>query len=264
MSGSIATIVATSRVVMAKSQIPNQNLKSPRVARHRPRRRQKQPHGAGQGDAAVWAGADAPARRAVARLGRSADRRRGRAGQATAAVAGRTCSLARDEHEAPRDRCEGLLAGLTAIAPQADAAYATSCDVPLLAPAFVRAMIDRLGDAEIAVPGRGRLCASAGGRLSDHACCPHIGSFSPPISSGQRSCSIASRRDPRFPSTNCEPPIRSSPRCAISIDRKTISRRSARRAMSPKRRLSLHSKRLIPDQKFARCPLAQQSQSSGK
>jgi molybdopterin-guanine dinucleotide biosynthesis protein A len=59
--------------------------------------------------------------------------------------------IARDEREG-RGPLEGLLAGLTAIAPHADAAYATSCDVPLLAPAFVRAMIGRLDDCEIAVP----------------------------------------------------------------------------------------------------------------
>jgi molybdopterin-guanine dinucleotide biosynthesis protein A len=58
--------------------------------------------------------------------------------------------LARDEREA-RGPLEGLSAGLAAIAPHAAAAYATSCDVPLLQPAFVQAMIDRLGDAEIAV-----------------------------------------------------------------------------------------------------------------
>jgi molybdopterin-guanine dinucleotide biosynthesis protein A len=62
--------------------------------------------------------------------------------------------LARDEHEG-RGPLEGLLAGLTTIAPHADAAYATSCDVPLLAPAFVQAMIDRLGDADIAVAVEG-------------------------------------------------------------------------------------------------------------
>jgi molybdopterin-guanine dinucleotide biosynthesis protein A len=60
-------------------------------------------------------------------------------------------TLARDEREA-RGPLEGLLAGLTAIAPQADSAYATSCDVPLLQPAFVQAMIDRLGEADIVVP----------------------------------------------------------------------------------------------------------------
>ncbi len=58
--------------------------------------------------------------------------------------------LARDEREA-RGPLEGLLAGLAAIAPHAGAAYATSCDVPLLQPAFVQAIIDRLGDADIAV-----------------------------------------------------------------------------------------------------------------
>jgi molybdenum cofactor guanylyltransferase len=59
--------------------------------------------------------------------------------------------LAWDEREA-RGPLEGLLAGLTAIAPYADAAYATSCDVPLLAPAFVNAIAERLGEHDIAVP----------------------------------------------------------------------------------------------------------------
>jgi molybdopterin-guanine dinucleotide biosynthesis protein A len=59
--------------------------------------------------------------------------------------------IARDEREA-RGPLEGLFAGLSALAPYAEAAYATSCDVPLLQPAFVQAMIDRLGDADIAVP----------------------------------------------------------------------------------------------------------------
>jgi molybdopterin-guanine dinucleotide biosynthesis protein A len=59
--------------------------------------------------------------------------------------------IARDEREA-RGPLEGLLAGLSAIAPHAEAAYATSCDVPLLAAEFVRAMIERLENFEIAVP----------------------------------------------------------------------------------------------------------------
>jgi molybdenum cofactor guanylyltransferase len=61
---------------------------------------------------------------------------------------------ARDEREG-RGPLEGLLAGLTAIDRHADAAYATSCDVPLLAPAFVQAMTDRLGEADIVVPVEG-------------------------------------------------------------------------------------------------------------
>jgi molybdopterin-guanine dinucleotide biosynthesis protein A len=60
----------------------------------------------------------------------------------------------RDEREG-RGPLEGLLAGLTAVASHAEAAYATSCDVPLLLPAFVRHMIERLGDNEIAVAVEG-------------------------------------------------------------------------------------------------------------
>ena len=60
-------------------------------------------------------------------------------------------------HDAKESRgpLEGLRAGLAAIVPHAQAAYATSCDVPLLVPAFVTAMIDQLGDFDIAVPVEG-------------------------------------------------------------------------------------------------------------
>jgi molybdopterin-guanine dinucleotide biosynthesis protein A len=63
--------------------------------------------------------------------------------------------IARDEREG-RGPLEGLLAGLTAIAPHVDAAYATSCDVPLLVPEFVEVMVRRLKDAAIAVPVEGQ------------------------------------------------------------------------------------------------------------
>jgi molybdenum cofactor guanylyltransferase len=63
--------------------------------------------------------------------------------------------VARDDREG-RGPLEGLLAGLAAIAPHADAAFATSCDVPLLVPAFVDVMIRRLKDASIAVPVEGQ------------------------------------------------------------------------------------------------------------
>lgn len=59
--------------------------------------------------------------------------------------------VTRDQREG-RGPLEGLLAGLTAIAPHADAAYATSCDVPLLATEFVRHMLGQLADNDIAVP----------------------------------------------------------------------------------------------------------------
>ena len=63
--------------------------------------------------------------------------------------------ITRDEREG-RGPLEGLLAGLTALAPHCDAAYATSCDVPLLVPAFVREMIARLDGHDIAVPVEGQ------------------------------------------------------------------------------------------------------------
>jgi molybdopterin-guanine dinucleotide biosynthesis protein A len=59
--------------------------------------------------------------------------------------------ITRDEREG-RGPLEGLLAGLSALTGRADAAYATSCDVPLLESAFVRQMISRLGAHDIAVP----------------------------------------------------------------------------------------------------------------
>jgi len=62
--------------------------------------------------------------------------------------------VARDEREG-RGPLEGLLAGLAALPPNVEAAYATSCDVPLLVPAFVQSIIERVGDAEIAVPVEG-------------------------------------------------------------------------------------------------------------
>lgn len=54
-----------------------------------------------------------------------------------------------------RGPLEGLLAGLTALPEDVAAAYATSCDVPLLVPDFVRRMFDLLGDHSAAVPVSG-------------------------------------------------------------------------------------------------------------
>jgi len=58
--------------------------------------------------------------------------------------------VARDEREA-RGPLEGLRAGLKALPESVDAAYVTSCDVPLLVPAFVKHMLGLLGDHDIAV-----------------------------------------------------------------------------------------------------------------
>ena len=59
-------------------------------------------------------------------------------------------SVARDEREA-KGPLEGIRAGLSALPESIDAAYITSCDVPLLAPAFVERMIELMGDHDIAV-----------------------------------------------------------------------------------------------------------------
>lgn len=62
--------------------------------------------------------------------------------------------VARDERQ-DRGPLEGLAAGLRALADKVDAVYATSCDVPLLVPAFVARMFDLLGEHQIAVPRDG-------------------------------------------------------------------------------------------------------------
>jgi molybdopterin-guanine dinucleotide biosynthesis protein A len=60
-------------------------------------------------------------------------------------------ALVRDD-ERGRGPLQGLAAGLAALRGRADAAYLSSCDVPFLRPAFVRRLIDLLGDAAICVP----------------------------------------------------------------------------------------------------------------
>ncbi len=51
-----------------------------------------------------------------------------------------------------RGPLQGLLAGLNALEGKIDAVYLSSCDVPLLQPAFIRRMIDLIGDQAVAVP----------------------------------------------------------------------------------------------------------------
>ena len=59
-------------------------------------------------------------------------------------------TVTRDERE-QRGPLEGLRAGLRALPSSAGIAYVTSCDVPLLVPAFVERMVELLGDHDIAV-----------------------------------------------------------------------------------------------------------------
>ncbi len=59
-------------------------------------------------------------------------------------------TVARDEREG-RGPLEGLRAGLTALPDTVDAAYVTSCDVPLLVPGFVRRMVELADGYDVAV-----------------------------------------------------------------------------------------------------------------
>jgi molybdopterin-guanine dinucleotide biosynthesis protein A len=59
--------------------------------------------------------------------------------------------VARDDIEG-QGPLGGLAAGLAALRGRVDAAYVSACDVPLLKAAFIRALIDALGDHELAVP----------------------------------------------------------------------------------------------------------------
>jgi molybdenum cofactor guanylyltransferase len=63
----------------------------------------------------------------------------------------RTVGIVRDE-EKGRGPLQGLAAGLPALQGQANAAYVSSCDVPFLSAAFVRRLIELLGDEAICVP----------------------------------------------------------------------------------------------------------------
>jgi molybdopterin-guanine dinucleotide biosynthesis protein A len=58
--------------------------------------------------------------------------------------------IARDEHE-ERGPLEGLRAGLKTLPADVECAYVTSCDVPLLEPAFVRQLLDFARGYDVAV-----------------------------------------------------------------------------------------------------------------
>ena len=59
------------------------------------------------------------------------------------------------DRQAYQGPLEGLATGFRALGDGVDAAYATGCDVPLLAPAFVNQMFNSLGEYDIAVPRDG-------------------------------------------------------------------------------------------------------------
>jgi molybdopterin-guanine dinucleotide biosynthesis protein A len=59
------------------------------------------------------------------------------------------------DQERGRGPLQGLAAGLAALAGRCEDAYASSCDVPFLRPAFVRRLIELRGDCAICVPEGG-------------------------------------------------------------------------------------------------------------
>jgi len=63
----------------------------------------------------------------------------------------RSVEVAHDRHE-DRGPLEGLAVGLRAIEGRAEAAFVTTCDAPLLRPAFVRRLVEMSADHTIAVP----------------------------------------------------------------------------------------------------------------
>ena len=62
-----------------------------------------------------------------------------------------TVRIAHDQHP-DRGPLEGITAGLRVLSGEVEVAYVTSCDVPLLVPAFVERMFALLGNYDAAVP----------------------------------------------------------------------------------------------------------------
>lgn len=81
-------------------------------------------------------------------------------------------SIVRDEYES-LGPLAGIATGLDALRDRADAAFVTSCDAPLLQPAFVQRLIELLGDHDVAAPTDGQydhvLSAVYRPVLADHA-----------------------------------------------------------------------------------------------
>jgi molybdopterin-guanine dinucleotide biosynthesis protein A len=81
--------------------------------------------------------------------------------------------LVRDEHEASGPLA-GLAAGLKALQGRVAAAYASSCDVPLLTAAFVEQVVAALDGYDLAIPRDGKdyhpLAAAYATRLAGRAC----------------------------------------------------------------------------------------------
>ena len=118
--------------------------------RHRLVRRQVDADGRAQSHAALRRRDHAATRGPAARHGGLPHRRRSPPASSRCRQLPEAVIVTRDEREA-RGPLEGIRAGLSALPESIDAAYITSCDVPLLVPAFVERMIELMGDHDIAV-----------------------------------------------------------------------------------------------------------------
>lgn len=80
--------------------------------------------------------------------------------------------VVRDEYDS-LGPLAGIATGLDALLEEADAAFVTSCDAPLLRPDFVWRLIELLGDHDVAAPTDGQydhvLAAVYRTKLADHA-----------------------------------------------------------------------------------------------
>jgi molybdopterin-guanine dinucleotide biosynthesis protein A len=56
------------------------------------------------------------------------------------------------DQEKGRGPLQGMAAGFTALEGRVEAAYVSSCDVPFVQPAFIRRLVELLGDRAICVP----------------------------------------------------------------------------------------------------------------
>lgn len=81
-------------------------------------------------------------------------------------------TIVRDEYDG-LGPLAGIATGLNALRDRVDAGFVTSCDAPLLQPAFVRRLIELLGDHDVAAPTDGQydhvLSAVYRTDLTDHA-----------------------------------------------------------------------------------------------
>jgi molybdopterin-guanine dinucleotide biosynthesis protein A len=113
----------------------------------------------------------------------------------------------------------GLLPGLNVLIGDADAVFASGCDAPLIIPAFVTSMFDRLGHHQIAAPHDGQRWHPLPAVYRTDIC-PHVESL---LRSGERSLvallnSVDTRRVPTAELKDVDPQLTSLIACNSPAD----------------------------------------------